>query len=507
MRDRENEGANAMGEGVPGSRDLRDRYRNEVLKPLFDAWKGELYPVLLEASRAHVVALASGEALTREQAAELIRGLAELDALRPAQVTYDPDVEDVYFFIERALAERLGQDAAGNLQLARSRNDLDAGAFRMVVRAKLLDVADATLALGRAAAALAHAARDVLVLARTHGQPAQPTTLGHILAGYAETIARNLDRYRLAYAQVNQSPLGACALAGTSFALNRDAVARLLGFDGLVANTYDAVVGADYVLTALSACAIALSQDSRLLAMLEAWGSGPRPTVVVDPGFVQISSMMPQKRNIVFVEHLRARAVRAAGVLAGVVAGVAATPFEDDNRATSEPQVDLWRTLDDAATVALVLRLALVSLTVGTGTSVDEIVASGATATELMDALVRGHGVPQRQAHAVVSALVQRAPDPRAWTAALLAEVTVEQLGRPASFPTAEIQGLLDPRRFVTTRTTVGGPAPGMIEEELGAVTRALDGVERWAVGARDHLRNAQAALGRRCAELTRSPH
>jgi len=496
-----------VGEDVPGSRDLKARYRNDVLKPLFDAWKGELYPVLLEASRAHVVALASGGVLTRDQAAQLIRGLAELDALPPAQVTYDPEVEDVYFFVERALAERIGPDAAGNLQLARSRNDLDAGAFRMVVRAKLLDVAAATVALGRAAAARAHEGRDVLVLARTHGQPAQPTTLGHVLAGYTETVVRNLDRYRLAYAQVNQSPLGACALAGTSFALDRAALARLLGFDGLVANTYDAVVGADYALEALSACAIALSQDSRLLALLEAWGSGPRPTVTVDPGFVQISSMMPQKRNIVFVEHLRARASRAAGVLAGVVSGVAATPFEDDNRATSEPQADLWRTLDDAATVARVLRLALASLTVGPGIETDEIVAAGATATELMDALVRGHGVPQRQAHAVVSALVQRAPDPRTWTEALVAVVTAEQLGRPASFTTAEIQGLLDPRRFVTTRTTVGGPAPGMIEEELGALTRALDGAERWTAGARDRLRTARATLGRRCAELARSPH
>ncbi|HYM90834.1 MAG TPA: lyase family protein, partial [bacterium] len=491
-----------MNEGGLGNRELRDRYRAAILKPLFDAWKDALYPVLIEASRAHVVALTSGRVLRPDQAARLLEGLDTLGAMSPADLVYDPDIEDVYFFLERALAGRLGAEAAGNLQLARSRNDLDAGAFRMVARAKLLAVVEASIAAGRAAAARARDGRDALVLARTHGQPAQPTTLGHVLAAYAETVVRNLDRYRLAYAQVNCSPLGACALAGTSFALDRDELARLLGFDGLVVNTYDAVVTADYALTALSACAIALSHDSRLLAMLEVWGTGPRPSVRMAPGFVQISSMMPQKRNIVFVEHLRARATRAAGLLAGAAAGVAATPFEDDNRATSELQEDLWRTLDDAAAVSRILDLALSSMAVGEGTPPEEIVASGATTTEVMDALVRRHGVSQRQAHAVVSAMVERAPDPRTWTEAILAAVTAERLGRAVSFNTAEIQALLDPRTFVRTRVSAGGPAPGQLDAELAAVIRALDGSERWAADARERLGAARAALRRRCAEI-----
>ncbi|HLJ60186.1 MAG TPA: lyase family protein [bacterium] len=493
-----------MSEGVSGSRDLRDRYRTAVLKPIFDAWKADLYPVLIEASRAHVVTLASGGVLTQDQAARLLHGLEVLAGVPPASLEYDPDVEDVYFFVERALAGRLGADVAGNLQLARSRNDLDAGAFRMIVRGRLLAVVDATLGLGRAAATRARDGRDVLLLARTHGQPAQPTTVGHVLAGYAETVLRDLARYRFAYDQVNRSPLGACALAGTAFAFDRRDTARLLGFDGLVENTYDAVVGADYALSALAACGVALAGDSRLLAMVEAWGTGPRPLVTIDPGFVQISSMMPQKRNLVFVEHLRARAARAAGMLAGEIAGVAATPFEDDNRATSELQADLWRTLDDAADVARVLDLALMSMTIGPGAAPEEIVASGATATELMDAMVRRYGTSQRQAHTVVSAMVHRAPDPRTWTQELMRAVTGDVLGRPAAFETAELQALLDPRTFVTTRTSVGGPAPEKIDAELAAVGRSLDDTERWTAGARERLHSSRALLETRCDEIAR---
>ena len=261
-------------------------------------------------------------------------------------------------------------------------------------------------------------------------------------------------------------------------------------------------MGADYALEALSACAIALSQDSRLLAMLEAWAGGRRPVVVVDPGFVQISSMMPQKRNIVFVEHLRARASRAGGVLAAAISGVGGTPFEDDNRATSELQADLWRTLDDAADVARVLDLALMSMTIGPGAAPKEIVASGATATELMDAMVRRYGTSQRQAHTVVSAMVRRAPDPRTWTEELMRAVTADVLGRPAAFETAELQALLDPRTFVTTRASAGGPAPEKIEAELAAVGRGLDDTERWVVGARERIHSARALLETRCDEL-----
>jgi argininosuccinate lyase len=211
---------------------------------------------------------------------------------------------------------------------------------------------------------------------------------------------------------------------------------------------------------------------------------------------------MPQKRNIVFVEHLRAHAARASGVLAGAVSGVAATPFEDDNRATSELQEDLWRTLDDAAKLNRILHLALSSMTIGPGMPADEILASGATATELMDALVRRLGASQRQAHAVVSAMVQRAADPRTWTGALVAAVTKDLLRRPAPFDTAEVQAALDPWTFVTTRTSVGGPAPAMVEAELDTIVLALDDTQRWTAAARDNLRAAQLDLRRRCTDL-----
>ena len=491
-----------MSEGTSRSRDLRDHYRMTVLRPIFDAWKADLYPVLLEASRAHVVTLVSGGVLAMKRAAQLLQGLDGLDDVRPASLEYDADIEDVYFFVERALTERLGANVAGNLQLARSRNDLDAGAFRIVARARLIAAVDAALALGHAAASRAHDGRNVLVLAHTHGQPAQPTTMGHVLAGFAETVLRDLARYRLAYEQVNRSPLGACALAGTAFALDRLEVARLLGFDGLVENTYDAVVGADYALAVLAACAVALSSGSRMLATLEEWGTGPRPAVGIDAGFVQISSMMPQKRNLVFVEHLRARATRAAGALAGAVAGVAATPFEDDNRATSEPQIDLWRALDDAADMARILALALTSMTMSPGIPPDEIVASGATASELMDAMVRRHGTSQRQAHMVVAAMARRAPDPRTWTEALMREVSQDVLGQPVAFETAELHAFLDPWTFVATRTGPGGPAPDRVDAELEAIARALREAEQWTAGVRDRIRSSRALLRRRCDQV-----
>lgn len=483
--------------GEPAS--PRAAYGREVLRRLFDALGVELAGELLEATRAHVVVLYDRGILPQAQGGPLIRALRALDGARPV---YDPQVEDLYCWMERALVDRLGPEAAGNVQLARSRNDLDAAAYRMVLRRRLLDLADAQTEVADAVLARAYDGRTALIVARTHGAPAQPTTLGHLLAAYLGVLTRDLDRTRAAYRVVNCSPLGACALAGTAFPLDREALAAWTGFDALVENTYDAVASTDYVLDALAAAAVGLAQVSRFLETLRLLVTAAPPAVRLDPGLIQISSMMPQKRNIVFIEHLRARAAHVAGVLAGALAASAASPFEDSDLASTDLQPTAWAALEEAAGAYRVLGLALRTAAVADGVPPADVVASGATASELMDALVRRFGLAQRTAHRVVSALVDRAPDPREWTGELLRTVGREVAGRELAMDTDEVRVALDPARFVAGRAMRGGPAPVALAQDLAAAGAALRAHRGWLAAARARLVDARARLAARCDTL-----
>jgi argininosuccinate lyase len=476
-------------------------YGREVLGRLFDELKSELMAELLEATRAHIVVLHDCRMVPAGQAA---RVLSEIEGLASvAAPPYDPGVEDLYGWIERYLAQRLGEEVAGNVQLARSRNDLDAAVYRMVIRRRLLDLAAAQLDAAEALLLRARESRALLIVARTHGAPAQPTTLGHVLAAYLDVVGRDLGRTRAAFATVNRSPLGACALAGTAFPLDREALAAWAGFDGLVENTYDAVTGADYVLEPLAAVAVGLAQASRFLETLRLWAAAPTPPLRLDSGLIQVSSMMPQKRNAVFVEHLRARAARTAGALAGALAAVAAAPFEDSDLASTDLQAGAWAALEEAAGTYRVLDLVLRTAAVGTGTTPDEIVASGATASELMDTLVRRFGLAQRIAHRVVSTMADQQPDPRAWTGALLADVARRVAGRDVAMRTEEVGAALDPAGFVDGRATRGGPSAAALARGLREARRALRDHRAWLVGAREGLAGAHARLAARCAALT----
>jgi argininosuccinate lyase len=489
-----------------GERDsARPTYRREVLGRLFDDLKGELVGELLEATRAHLVVLHDGGILGGHQVAPLLREIEALARVDPASLHYDPAVEDLYFTIERWLAARVGDEAAGNLQLARSRNDLDAAAYRMVIRRKLLDLVEAQVAAADALLVRAREGAATLVVARTHGAPAQPTTLGHILWAYLDVVRRDLARVRAAFDTVNRSPLGACALAGTGFALDRSAVAAWTGFDALVENTYDAVASADYVLEAVAAAAVGLAQTARFLETLRVWATTATPPLRLDPGLIQISSMMPQKRNLVFAEHLRSRGARAAGTLMGALAGAGQAPFEDDNRASIDLIAPYRTLLDEAAGVFRVLGVALDTAAVGVGAAPDAILASGATTSEVMDTLVRRCGLSQRQAHQIVTSMVDRQADPRAWTEEMLRQTGREVTGREIGIPTEALQRALDPWAFVQSRQTAGGPAPAAIDAMLDRDMEALNEHRAWLADAQQRLRTAQMALREACQSVVGS--
>jgi argininosuccinate lyase len=398
-------------------------YQREHLLPTYQKHAPMLYPPTVEASRAHVVMLYEQGLIPHDRAHALLSGLDTLRSQALNLPAYDGTFEDVYFAFERDLAAAAGIEPSGlDVQLARSRNDLDSGIFRMILRRQLDEVT--TALASTIAAALDAAARSAhtVVIGLTHRRPAQPTTLGHILAGYAEAAIGELRVYDATADEIQRSPFGAGAFAGTDLPIAPTRVADLLGFEGRVVNSYEAVAGADHLLAVAFANARALATGARLARLVLDWMTWE--WVETPAEFCQGSSIMPQKRNPVVLEHMVSMAGMAAADAASVVNNVSCAWWEDSNNATTDVQVRLWESNDRARRFFTLLARLLSVLTVKTPPSAEVIVASGATTTAATDVLAHA-GLPFRAAHAVLGHLIRRS-EPALWTVADVREALGE---------------------------------------------------------------------------------
>ena len=320
-----------------------------VLRENFDDAKALFLDPLLAIHRAHLVMLADRGIVSREDARTLRDGLDEVDLERTRQAAFDGTCEDLFFFIDRQLVERCGDSVAGRLHTARSRNDIDMALYRMGQRRGVLGVLGASIGVREALIALAGTHRETILALHTHTQPAQPSTVAHYLLAVIEQFERDAVRLRAAFDVTNRNPLGACAITGTGFPIDRELTSRLLGFSGPTGNTYGSIATVDYLLQNVTATAVLLAGLGRFAQDMLLWCTAEFAYMRLGDGFVQGSSIMPQKRNPVALEHARAIGSRALGEAMAVLVAVHNTPFGDivDTEDDLQPLVD--RMFHDAA--------------------------------------------------------------------------------------------------------------------------------------------------------------
>jgi argininosuccinate lyase len=337
----------------------------------------------------------------------------------------------------------------------------------------------------------------------THTQPAQPTTLAHYLASTAQALERDADRLQAAFACTNQGPLGAAALTTTGFPIDRELTASLLGFDCVVINSYDAIGGVDYALESLgmlTTCSLGLS---RLVHDLLQWATREFGVLRIDDAFIQISSIMPQKRNPVVLEHLRARIGWVLGSAHTASTLVHSAALGDTVDVEDEFYDPLFRTFEhglgvlrllDAALGTCQFDVALLAARAGDGFT---------TATELADVLVRKAGLAFRQAHRVASAVVRAShADPSVVTVASVAEAALQVLGRPVQLEESDLRSALDPWSFVLGHAIVGGPAPAAMQAHLAKLQQHLGEDVAWRETRQAQIAAAQVERHRRAAAL-----
>ncbi|GLS85427.1 argininosuccinate lyase [Cypionkella aquatica] len=421
-----------------------------------------LYAQDIAGSRAHAAMLAATGILTSTDAEAIGEGLLTvLSEIEAGNFTFSTALEDIHMNVESRLKDLIGAPA-GRLHTARSRNDQVAVDFRLWVRDQCDAAISGLTALMRAFLAQAEAGTDWVMPGFTHLQTAQPVTWGHHMLAYVEMLARDKSRFEDARKRMNECPLGAAALAGTSFPIDRHMTAKALGFDRPTANSLDSVSDRDFALEFLSASSICAMHLSRFAEELVIWSSAQFRFVKLSDKWTTGSSIMPQKKNPDAAELLRAKLGRILGAtvaLFTIMKGLALTYSKD-------MQEDKEQVFDAADT--LMLALAAMTGMVGDMTANREVLATSAasgfsTATDLADWLVRALNLPFREAHHVTGTLVALAES----KGCDLPDLSITEMKSVHDGITQEVYSVLGVENSVRSRTSYGGTSPDCVAKQI----------------------------------------
>jgi argininosuccinate lyase len=420
-----------------------------------------LYPQDIAGSKAHVAMLAKKGIITAQDAKKIAHGLDTiLSEIKASKFSFKRELEDIHMNVESRLGELIGP-AAGRLHTARSRNDQVATDFRLWVRDSLDNFDNVLAAYQRALAEKALKYADTVMPGFTHLQPAQPVTFGHHLLAYVEMAARDRGRFADARARLNESPLGAGALAGTSFPIDRAMTAKALGFARPMANSLDAVSDRDFVLESLSACAIAAMHLSRFAEEIVIWSSPLIGFIKLSDRFTTGSSMMPQKRNPDAAELVRGKTGRVFGAFSGLLMVMKALPlaYQKDMQEDKEGTIDAFGTLSQC--IAVMTKM-VDDMTPDTARMRQAAGEGYSTATDLADWLTRVLKLPFREAHHVTGRIVAKAVE----DGVSLDKLPLKTMQAIEPKITKAVFGVLSVGNSVASRRVYGGTAPNQVRAQ-----------------------------------------
>lgn len=471
-------------------------YKENVLADCFEDAKKYFLKPYIEVDFAHAVMLAEQEIITEDELKKLLKSLRSLDLDSIKSAEYDSSFEDLFYYLQREITKTCDADTAGKLHTARSRNDIDVTIYRLYLRPLTLKLLNSAMELRKVFLDLAAQHHETLIPAYTHTQPAQPSTLAHLLLAMAENVGRDIKRLQSAYDNMNFCPLGSGAITTTGFPIDRHRVAELLGFTAPTVNSYASIASVDYFTETLGATSAMLvnvgkfAQEFLLMAMMEF------NVIRLPDGFVQGSSIMPQKRNPVALEHIRAIGSKALGQCLGVITSIHNTPFGDINDVEDDLQPLIYSALRDANRSVSLFGATMKAATFNLDTLKKRAGENFITVTELADTIVRRENLSFSISHRIVGISVRAALENKSEiTHEILQNACEEVLGHEISMTEEELKQTLSPENFVSIRTIYGGTAPSETRRALG-VEREYEAVdEKWYNGKTEALKNASENL------------
>lgn len=486
-----NDGTRIGRSAVPKAPEFQELYDfDAAAKTLGDA----TFPYEVRVHRAHVVMLAEKGIVTGTDAATILRGLDTVDA----RAADDASLR-TYLPYEAALIKTIGP-VAGRMHTGRSRNDLANTVNRMFYRDQLNRTVEALIALRTAVVAKAADNLDTVMVVYTHRKEAQPITLGHYLMAISESLGKSIERYEQLYARINQNPLGAAASAGTSWPLDRERTAALLGFDGLVIDTIEGTAGWDHIAEFASDNAIYLSGLSRLASEIQLWSTDEYRSAELDPAFAGTSSIMPQKKNPDSLERTRQIAANSVGAVTSVLTSLNAAEYQHSvTRVPLEP-----RSLDAMIAATHAMTGVVRTLQPNKEQMLRYAAQNFSTMTDLADALVRESGIDFREAHEIIARVVEAAINGGKTAdqidVAMIETAAQAQLGRTIRISATAVRDALDPVRSVKLRNGIGGPAASSVAAMIKVSQAEISDERSWLAARRQKIEAASAALAQAVA-------
>ena len=422
----------------------------------------------IRGSIAHATMLAEQGIISEKDLADIRAGLAQIsDEIEAGDFVWDINDEDVHMAIERTLTERIGT-AGARLHTGRSRNDQVATDIRLLAKDLLGELIEGNHELRRVLADVAERNLNVVMPGYTHLQHAQPVLFSHHMLAYFWMFARDADRLQAARKAADANPLGAAALAGTTYPLDRARTTELLGFDHAIPNSLDAVSDRDYLLDLEYACAVSMMHLSRLCEEIVLWSSSEFGFITLSDSFSTGSSIMPQKKNPDFAELIRGKCGRVYGDLMALLTTCKSLPlaYNKDLQECKEGPLDAAHTLLDCMAIAAGM---LETMRVNVDTMLSQAGTGFSAATDVADYLAK-HGMPFREAHAVVGRLVLECER----RGCGLEDLTLDELREASDLFDSDIVGSLDPAGIARARTTYGGTGNDVVAAQLAEARATL---------------------------------
>jgi argininosuccinate lyase len=470
-------------------------YKETVLQVNFEDAKSYFLEAYLQIDFAHAIMLFEQGIITKTEAKQILAALKSIDLEKIKATKYDGSFEDLFFLLQSEIKNLCGDpEVAGKLHTARSRNDIDATLYRLKLRQYLIEVINSTIALRKVFFDLAKENQNTIITAYTHTQPAQPTTLAHFILAMIENLSRDTKRLISAFENVNLCPLGSAAITTSGFPINRFRTASLLGFEAPMRNSYGAICSVDYFTETISAIAVLMLNISRFVQEFLLMSMQEFNALILSEGFVQGSSIMPQKRNPVALEHVRALASCSFGQAIGVLSAVHNTPFGDINDIEDDLQPLVFRVMQDANRSIILFGATMRDAKFNVDWLRKKTQENFITVTELADELVRKENLSFRVAHEIVGKAVRKSTNSKISIEALQAAAK-ETINRELNLTSDELENILSAEHFIEVRKTYGGTAPEEIESSLSAEKQKIEYDEKWIREKQDKINSAKLKL------------
>ena len=492
---------------------LKERPSDEIVEYIFGPCiKSDLeksfYP-LLEINYAHLVMLKQQDIITAEITVAILQVLNEMEEKGPSILNIDRNSEDLYSNMEAYIVKKIGADEGGRLHTARSRNDLFGTVTRMNSRSSVLKTCSQINDLRMHILELSNKHIRLIMPGYTCMQPAEPITLGYYLAAHLHALDRDFARLENCYERLNQSPLGSGAMAATTFDIDRELTAELLGFSGPTDNALDGIASRDYVLEILSALSIFMIHLSRLGHDLYIWSTQEFSLIEVNGSVAMCSSIMPQKKNPVTFEHIKSKAAHIQGAYISASSCLKNTPYTQCRDSSMESTKYFWDAFFEVEASISLLMATLKTIRINGKLALERTFLDFSTVTELSNTLVKEAGLSNSLAHSIVANavthIIDEGQNPANIDSKLLTEISLKITGRDIRLSDEKIQLALDPVLNVNSKNVTGGPCPSEVSLQLKKIEKKIKDDVKKILNHDNRLRECKTNLHNRIDSLLKN--